>query len=72
MLPLASAPAASDGKPAIYGMRPEHLTLGGPIEACVAVIEPMGGETQVIASLAARNSWAFPRADRGKARRKAR
>src|SRR5215208_4699801 len=25
-LPLATAPAASDGKPAIYGIRPEHLT----------------------------------------------
>jgi multiple sugar transport system ATP-binding protein len=51
-LPLASAPAASDGKPAIYGMRPEHLALGGPLEATVAVVEPMGGETQVVASLA--------------------
>jgi multiple sugar transport system ATP-binding protein len=51
-LPLASAPAASDGKPAFYGMRPEHLALGGPLEATVAVVEPMGGETQVVASLA--------------------
>jgi multiple sugar transport system ATP-binding protein len=51
-LPLATAPAASDGKPAIYGMRPEHLTLGGSLEATVAVVEPMGGETQVIASFA--------------------
>ena len=51
-LPLAAAPAASDGKPAIYGIRPEHLTLGGELGAQIAVVEPMGGETQVIASLA--------------------
>ncbi len=51
-LPLASAPAGTDGKPAIYGIRPEHLTLGGKLSAQVAVIEPMGGETQVVASLA--------------------
>ena len=27
LLPLANAPAASDGRPAIYGVRPEHFTL---------------------------------------------
>src|SRR4029077_2606052 len=26
-LPLASAPAASDGRPAVYGIRPEHFTI---------------------------------------------
>ena len=52
MLPLAAAPTASDGKPAIYGIRPEHLALGGPVEAAVSVVEPMGGETQVIGKLA--------------------
>jgi multiple sugar transport system ATP-binding protein len=52
MLPLSQAPAASDGKPAIYGIRPEHLSLGGKLGAKVAVVEPMGGETQVVASLA--------------------
>jgi multiple sugar transport system ATP-binding protein len=51
-LPLAKAPAASDGRPAIYGIRPEHLALGGKMAAQVAVVEPMGGETQVVASLA--------------------
>ena len=51
-LPLASAPAASDGKSAVYGIRPEHLTLGGTLDAAVTVVEPMGGETQVIAKLA--------------------
>ena len=51
-LPLASAPAASIGKPAVYGIRPENLILGGKLSAQVKVVEPMGGETQVIASLA--------------------
>jgi multiple sugar transport system ATP-binding protein len=51
-LPLATAPAASDGKPAIYGIRPEHITLGGELGAQITVVEPMGGETQVIATLA--------------------
>jgi multiple sugar transport system ATP-binding protein len=51
-LPLVSAPTASDGRPATYGIRPEHLMLGGTLSAKVGVVEPMGGETQVIASLA--------------------
>ncbi len=51
-LPLATAPAASDRKPAIYGIRPEHITLGGELGAQISVVEPMGGETQVIATLA--------------------
>jgi multiple sugar transport system ATP-binding protein len=48
-LPLGSAPAASDGKPAIYGIRPEHFRLtpdGMPVE--VVVVEPTGSETQVV------------------------
>ncbi|HWW49863.1 MAG TPA: sn-glycerol-3-phosphate ABC transporter ATP-binding protein UgpC [Xanthobacteraceae bacterium] len=49
-LPLANAPDASDGRPIVYGVRPEHLELGeGGIEAVVAVVEPTGSETQVIA-----------------------
>jgi multiple sugar transport system ATP-binding protein len=52
-LPLSSAPAGSDGRPAIYGIRPEHLTLGGPdgVPAEVSVLEPTGLETQVFAKL---------------------
>jgi multiple sugar transport system ATP-binding protein len=52
-LPLASAPPGSDGRPAIYGIRPEHLTLGGPdgMPAEVSVLEPTGQETQVFAKL---------------------
>jgi multiple sugar transport system ATP-binding protein len=51
-LPLAGAPPASDGRPAIYGIRPEHFALaesGVPVR--VTVIEPTGSETQVFAKL---------------------
>ena len=49
-LPLATAPAASDGRPAVYGIRPEHFTLeSGGVKATVTVTEPTGSETQVFA-----------------------
>jgi multiple sugar transport system ATP-binding protein len=52
-LPLAAAPSGSDGRPAIYGIRPEHLTLGGAdgMPAEISVLEPTGLETQVFAKL---------------------
>jgi multiple sugar transport system ATP-binding protein len=53
LLPVASAPASSMGRPAYYGIRPEHFRLSGegmPIE--VIVIEPTGSETQVVAKVA--------------------
>jgi len=51
-LPLASAPQGSDGREAVYGIRPEHLSLGGELQPQVSVIEPTGAETQVIGKLA--------------------
>jgi multiple sugar transport system ATP-binding protein len=51
-LPLGSAPSNSDGRKAIYGFRPEHLALGGPVKTEITVIEPTGSETQVVARLA--------------------
>jgi multiple sugar transport system ATP-binding protein len=49
-LPLAAAPAASDGRPVVYGIRPEHIELSDQgVEAEVAVIEPTGSETQLVA-----------------------
>ncbi|ANY84068.1 sugar ABC transporter ATP-binding protein (plasmid) [Microvirga ossetica] len=48
-LPVQNAPAASDGRPVYYGVRPEHFRLTGeglPVE--VIVIEPTGSETQVV------------------------
>ena len=51
-LPLAKAPPGSDGRPAFYGFRPEHLTIGGTdLKAEVSVLEPTGSETQVFAKL---------------------
>ena len=51
-LPLAAAPSGSDGKPAVYGIRPEHFSLGGGgVATVITVIEPMGSETQVITKL---------------------
>src|SRR5262245_29106558 len=38
-LPLAGAPDKADGRPAIYGIRPEHFSLGGDVKAEVSVIE---------------------------------
>jgi multiple sugar transport system ATP-binding protein len=52
-LPLARAPAAAAGRPAVYGVRPEHFQLapnGVPVE--VVVIEPTGSEMQIVARLA--------------------
>ena len=51
-LPLESAPGGMDGRSCVYGIRPEHLTLGGgPVKAEVSVVEPTGSETQVFANL---------------------
>ena len=52
-LPLKSAPAGSDGRPVIYGVRPEHLELADDgADAQVSVIEPTGSETQLLAKMA--------------------
>ena len=51
-LPVATAPAGSDGRPVVYGVRPEHLDLANDgIEAEVAVVEPTGSETQIVARI---------------------
>jgi multiple sugar transport system ATP-binding protein len=51
-LPLGAAPAASDGRPAVYGIRPEHFTIAEDgAEAEIVVVEPTGSETQVFAKL---------------------
>ncbi|WP_420131036.1 ABC transporter ATP-binding protein [Rhodopseudomonas sp.] len=49
-LPITSAPANSNGRPVSYGIRPEHLDFADSgIEAEVAVVEPTGSETQIVA-----------------------
>jgi len=51
-LPLGKVPKAMDAKAAIYGIRPEHLSLGnGGAAAQVTVVEPMGSETQLFAKI---------------------
>ena len=51
-LPLASAPENSNGRPTVYGIRPEHFTIADDgAEAEIVVVEPTGSETQVFAKL---------------------
>jgi len=51
-LPLSVAPAASDGRPAVYGIRPEHFSIADDgAEAEIVVVEPTGSETQVFAKI---------------------
>jgi multiple sugar transport system ATP-binding protein len=51
-LPLASAPQGSDGRPAVYGVRPEHFTLAEDgAEATIQVVEPTGSEIQIVAAI---------------------
>jgi multiple sugar transport system ATP-binding protein len=51
-LPLAGVPAGSDGRPAVYGIRPEHFTLSDDgADAEIVVVEPTGSETQVFAKI---------------------
>jgi multiple sugar transport system ATP-binding protein len=55
VLPLKAAPAGASGRPAYYGIRPEHFHLSGggmPVE--VIVVEPTGSETQVVAKAGGR------------------
>src|SRR6516162_4953018 len=49
---LATAGGGSDGRPAIYGVRPEHFSLSDDgADAVVQVVEPTGSELQVVAKL---------------------
>ncbi|MCZ8182666.1 MAG: sn-glycerol-3-phosphate ABC transporter ATP-binding protein UgpC [Beijerinckiaceae bacterium] len=48
-LPVGAAPAGSDGKPVVYGLRPEHIRIDSAgVPAEVVVLEPTGSETQVV------------------------
>ncbi|MBC7799978.1 MAG: TOBE domain-containing protein [Gemmatimonadaceae bacterium] len=49
-LPQASGPGRAHGRPAVYGVRPEHLQLAANdsgVPLMVQVVEPTGSETQV-------------------------
>jgi multiple sugar transport system ATP-binding protein len=51
-LPLSAAPNSSDGRPVVYGVRPEHFTIADDgADAEIQVVEPTGSEIQVVAKL---------------------
>jgi multiple sugar transport system ATP-binding protein len=51
-LPVQAAPAGSDGRAVVYGVRPEHFALAPDgAEAVVQVVEPTGSEVQVVAKM---------------------
>jgi multiple sugar transport system ATP-binding protein len=51
-LPLATAPQGSDGRAAVYGVRPEHFTLADDgADATIQVVEPTGSEIQIVAQM---------------------
>jgi multiple sugar transport system ATP-binding protein len=46
---VGKAPAGSEGRPVIYGLRPEHIRIDAAgVPAEVVVLEPTGSETQVV------------------------
>jgi multiple sugar transport system ATP-binding protein len=52
-LPLPGKANGSEGKPVVYGIRPEHFLLDSQgLPATVHVVEPTGSETQVMAEFA--------------------
>lgn len=52
LLPISSAPPGTEGRKAIYGVRPEHFELSsGGVPATIVVVEPTGSETQVVVRL---------------------
>ncbi|OZA19243.1 MAG: sugar ABC transporter ATP-binding protein [Rhodobacterales bacterium 17-64-5] len=49
VLPMADAPESDMGRPAVYGIRPEHFRVcEGALPMEVAVVEPTGSETLVV------------------------
>jgi multiple sugar transport system ATP-binding protein len=48
----APASSAHEGQQVTYGIRPEHIEIGGEgLPATISVLEPTGSETQIFASL---------------------
>ncbi|MBB5220924.1 multiple sugar transport system ATP-binding protein [Amaricoccus macauensis] len=51
LLPIEGV-QAEEGRPVVYGIRPEHIDIGpGGLAARVSVLEPTGSETQIFARL---------------------
>lgn len=54
--PIGQHPADSNGKAAVFGIRPEHIQLNpNGLQAEVVVVEPMGSETQVVVRCGGQN-----------------
>jgi multiple sugar transport system ATP-binding protein len=54
--PIGAHPADSEGRAAVFGIRPEHFQLDpNGLKAEVVVIEPMGSETQVVVRCGGQN-----------------
>jgi len=54
---VAGITAGSEGRRVIYGIRPEHFSLGGSLQAKISVVEPTGSETQVFAQIGEQKCW---------------
>jgi multiple sugar transport system ATP-binding protein len=53
-LPLTAAPHGSEGREAVYGVRPEHFAVADDgAEVVVQMVEPTGSEIQIVAKLGA-------------------
>lgn len=54
--PIGQHPADSNGRAAVFGIRPEHIQLdANGLKAEVVVVEPMGSETQVVVRCGGQN-----------------
>ena len=51
ILPLPPTHKAKPGQKVVYGIRPEHLTLGSGVKATVNVVEPTGPEMHIYAEM---------------------
>ncbi|GHD50587.1 ABC transporter ATP-binding protein [Thalassobaculum fulvum] len=54
--PLGDGWSAHDGRPVVYGIRPEHLVMAEPgqpaVDGEIAVVEPTGAETLLVSRIA--------------------
>jgi multiple sugar transport system ATP-binding protein len=52
--PIGALQGGTEGQAVKYGVRPEHIAVGGqgPITAEVVVVEPMGAETELVVKVA--------------------
>jgi multiple sugar transport system ATP-binding protein len=51
LLPLPPGAPTTDGRPLIYGVRPEHFEIAGEgLRLDVSLVEPMGSDTQITGS----------------------